>query len=73
MYVIPQNVAWYPDALNWHHMQVMASHIDGLVQEKRNSSVLAMELCFSCINPLVSLATELFVQWLLQASNNKYM
>ena len=26
-------------------------HIDGLVQESRNSSVLAMELRLSCINP----------------------
>ena len=28
-----------------------AAHIDGLVQERRNSSALAMELCLSCINP----------------------
>ena len=26
-------------------------HIDGLVQERRNSSALAMELRLSCINP----------------------
>ena len=25
-------------------------HIDGLVQERCNSSALAMELCLSCIN-----------------------
>ena len=25
-------------------------YIDGLVQERRNSSALAMELCLSCIN-----------------------
>ena len=25
-------------------------HIDGLVQERRNSSALAVELCLSCIN-----------------------
>ena len=24
---------------------------DGLVQERRNSSALAMEICLSCINP----------------------
>ena len=29
------------------------SHIDGLVQEKRNSSSLAMELHLSCINPSI--------------------
>ena len=33
------NVVWY--------------HIDGLVQERRNSSALAMELRLSCINPLI--------------------
>ena len=27
--------------------------IDGLVQERRNSSALAMELRLSCINPLI--------------------
>ena len=26
-------------------------HIDGLVQERRNSNVLAMELCLPCTNP----------------------
>ena len=25
--------------------------VDGLVQERRNSSALAMELCISCTNP----------------------
>ena len=30
------------------------SNIDGLVQERHNSSVLAMESCLSCINPLIS-------------------
>ena len=28
-------------------------HIDGLVQERRNSSALAMELLLSCTNPLI--------------------
>ena len=28
-------------------------HLDGLVQERRNSSALAMELCLSCINPSI--------------------
>ena len=28
-------------------------HIDGLVQERRNSNVLSMELCLSCTNPLI--------------------
>ena len=29
------------------------SHIDGLVQDGRNSSALAMELCLSCTNPSI--------------------
>ena len=28
-------------------------HFDGLVQERRNSSALAMELRLSCINPMI--------------------
>ena len=32
--------------------------IDGLVQEKRNSSALAMELRLWCPNPSISLATN---------------
>ena len=28
-------------------------HTDGLVQERHNSSALAMELCLSCINPSI--------------------
>ena len=28
-------------------------HFDGLMQERHNSSALAMELCLSCINPLI--------------------
>ena len=32
----------------------MSKHIDGLVQERRNSNVLAMELRLSCINPSIS-------------------
>ena len=26
-------------------------HVDGLIQERHNSSVLAVDLCHSCINP----------------------
>ena len=29
------------------------AHVDGLVQERRNSSVLAMELRLSCTNPAI--------------------
>ena len=31
------------------------NHLDGLVQERRNSSALAMELRLSCANPSIPL------------------
>ena len=38
-------------------------HIDGLVQERRNSSVLAMELCLCCTNPSIreSISSKMLV------------
>ena len=36
----------------WIHLKY--PHIDGLVQERRNSSALAMELRLSCTNPSIS-------------------
>ena len=38
---------------NGHEGHVSAPHIDGLVQERRNSSALEMELRLSCINPSI--------------------
>ena len=35
-------------------------YIDGLVQEIRNSSALAMELCLSCTNPLICFPASFF-------------
>ena len=35
----------------FHEFFTNKNQIDGLMQEKCNSSVLAMELCLSCINP----------------------
>ena len=32
---------------------VCGNHLDGLVQERRNSSALAVELRLSCINPSI--------------------
>ena len=44
----------------WHCLKVHQKHhksyndnFDGLVQGRRNSSALAMELCLSCTNPLI--------------------
>ena len=31
----------------------MMTYFDGLVQERRNSNALAMELCLSCTNPSI--------------------
>ena len=41
----------YMIVLNW--MQFNWYNIDGLVQERCNSSALAMELCLSCTNPSI--------------------
>ena len=40
----------------WYHMwyRNMIDHIDRPVQERCNSSALAMELCLSCTNPSIS-------------------
>ena len=39
----------------WGEMNCLSiiANIDGLVQERRNSSVLAMELRLSCTNPSI--------------------
>ena len=39
--------------LSLYYTGVPLYHIDGLVQERRNSSALAMELCLSCTNPSI--------------------
>ena len=36
-------------------------YIDGLVQEWRNSSALAMELRLSCINPLIYAVVKMLI------------
>ena len=39
-------------SMSWHYdNENLLPWLDGLVQERRNSSALAMELCLSCINP----------------------
>ena len=38
--------------------QFCVEHTDGLVQERRNSSALAMELRLSCINPSIYAMTQ---------------
>ena len=37
----------------WSHVTCFLFHIDGLVQERRNSSALAMELRLSCTKPSI--------------------
>ena len=39
--------------LHFCHYSTLNWNIDGLVQERRNSSALAMGLCLSCINPSI--------------------
>ena len=51
----------YQSGYCWHYQ---SPHIDGLMQERRNSSALAMELRLSCINPLIyALAMELHLSF----------
>ena len=51
--------------------QPLASqHIDGLMQERRNSSPLAMELRLSCINPLIWNHLKLSIQFIIQFKNS---
>ena len=40
-------VFWQPEI----EIFLMIYHVDGLVQERCDSSALAMELCLSCTNP----------------------
>ena len=53
----------------------LRSHFNGLVQERRNSSAIALELHLSCINPsIVSLKYYLFVYSLLtNCDENKHL
>ena len=53
--------SWFliPDRANIIHIP-----IDGLVQERRNSSVLAMELCLAYINPSIHTGYHMAYQWL---------
>ena len=47
LYLSVKNIAKYAIVYPIH------AHIDGLVQERRSSSALAMELHLSCTNPLI--------------------
>ena len=40
----------------------MLQNLDGLVQERRNSSALAMELRLSCTNPSI-ISLQLYISW----------
>ena len=41
--------------LGFWEQELQGDHLDGLVQERRNSIALAMELRLSCINPSICL------------------
>ena len=42
----------------WCHMDHIMQHIDGLVQERRNSIANALDLCLSCTDPLICMITH---------------
>ena len=48
---VPSDDQSHPDALSASLPHKSSEHVDGLVQEKRNFSALAMELRLSCTNP----------------------
>ena len=56
----------WASTLVWIYRRICESklyipHIDGLVQERRNSSALAMELCLSCINSSICSSQVLII------------
>ena len=44
---------WGIDFTNYKHQYQSTHNIDRLMQERHNSSALAMELCLSCTNPSI--------------------
>ena len=46
--LVPSGAKFFSD-----HFQMWQRHFNGLVQERHNSSALAMELCLSCTNPSI--------------------
>ena len=67
---------WYAHSGLWHHDVMVPkklpflsdwplfhkNHINGLVQERHNSSALAMELCLCCTNPSISCKVTIMLQ-----------
>ena len=54
-------------------MPVFTQRFDGLVQERRNSSALAMELCLSCTNPSIyQLESDPLVQAVINPTSPIY-
>ena len=47
---------WY--IVDFSYTDTWCTDIDGLVQERCNSSVIAMELCLSCTNPSIESESE---------------
>ena len=52
------SLVWWVPGLQSHLKSYKGPYVDGLVQERHNSSALAMELRLSCTNPLM-LVTDL--------------
>ena len=71
---IPDTSVWY--LLSWliSPCRTLKEYIDGLMQRRRNCSVLVMELCFFCIKPSIYgqtiLISCLMIPWLLIGWDN---
>ena len=56
VWVMRQESRWQPGqnrVVNTNGLWPPQAHLDGLVQERRNSIASAMELCLSCTNPSI--------------------
>ena len=54
-------VATFGNMVGFHHQK--SENIDGLVQNRRNSSALAMELRFFCTNPSIYATQTCYQSW----------
>ena len=61
----------FPQVVNTEHCKLMF-YFDGLMQERCNSSALAMELCLSCTNPSIYLSWKKFREFVCSARLCKF-
>ena len=55
--------SWKQDIYNYHDDVGCSSHINGLVQERRNAIANALDLRLSCTNPLIAELSQCRASW----------